>query len=139
MFGMTKKQFLKRSKKALNQTGGIILLVREIMAKEKAGKIDNIQALKRIDDIRKEIESIFFVYEKRNPPSKCRRMHQKILRSLTDFQEAVTLNSEYLDALKNGKEDEARVKLGQSIESLEEFRKEFHLISEEINRRLLEK
>lgn len=139
MFGMTKKQFLKRSKKALNQTGGILLLVREIMAKEKGGRIDNIQALNRIDDIRKEIESIFFVYEKRNPPSKCRKLHQKILRSLTDFQEAVTLNSEYLNALKNGNEDEAKVKIEQSMETLEEFRKEFHLISEEINRLLLEK
>lgn len=139
MFGMTKKQFLKRSKKALNQTGGILLLVREIMAQEKGGRIDNIQALNRIDDIRKEIESIFFVYEKRNPPSKCRKLHQKILRSLTDFQEAVTLNSEYLNALKNGNEDEAKVKIEQSMETLEEFRKEFHLISEEINRLLLEK
>ncbi len=139
MFGMTKKQFLKRSKKALNQTGGILLLVREIMAKEKGGRIDNTEALNRTDDIRKEIESIFYQLEKRNPPSKCNRMHLKILRSLTDFQEAVNLNSEYLNALKNGREEEARVKLEQSIESLEEFRKEFHVICEEINRRLLEK
>jgi hypothetical protein len=70
MFGMTKKQFLKRSKKALNQTGGLLLLIREIMDKEASGNINNQEASKQIDNIRKEIESIFFEFEKINTPSK---------------------------------------------------------------------
>lgn len=139
MFGMTKKQFLKRSKKVLNQTGGILLLTREIMDKEKNGRIDNHEALTRVDDIRKEIESIFFQFEKRKPPSSCIRMHLRILRSLTNFQEAITLNSEYLNAIKNGRKEEAGVKLEKSIENLEEFRKEFHVICDEINRHLTKK
>ncbi|MGB9937745.1 MAG: hypothetical protein ACPK7O_08475 [Methanobacterium sp.] len=138
MFGMTKKQFLKRSKKVLNQTGGLILLIREIIDKETSGNISNHEAFTRVDNIRKELESIFFQFEKRKPPSKCNRLHLRILRSLTDFQEVVTLNSEYLTAVKNGRE-EAIDNLKELMDALEEFRKEFHVICDEVNGLLLDK
>jgi hypothetical protein len=139
MFGMTKKQFLKRSKKALNQTGSLILLIREIMGKETSGKISNEEASKQIDNIRKSIESIFFEFEKINPPSKYVTMHIRILRVLTDLQESVTLNSEYLSASKEGLDQIANNKLKESQNHLEEFRKEFHSIADEVNKLLLEK
>lgn len=139
MFGMTKKQFLKRSKKVLNQTGGLILLIREIMDKENSEKINNHEAFTRADNIRKELESIFYQFEKRKPPSRCSRMHLMILRSLTEFQEAVTLYSEHLTAVKNGRDEESKTRLKESVDALEEFRKEFHIISDEVNRLLLEK
>ena len=139
MFGMTKKQFLKRSKKVLNETGSILLLIMEIMGKETRGNISNEEASKQMDNIRKNIESIFFEFEKRNPPSKYVPMQLRILRALVSMQESVTLYSEYLKATKDGLEEKAISKLKESKETLEEFRKEFHSISEEINTLLMKK
>lgn len=139
MFGMTKKQFLKRSKKTLNQTGGLLLLIRGIMDKESNGNINNKEISKQIDSIRKNIESIFFEFEKINPPSKYVTMHLRILRALVDLQEVVTLNSEYLSAAKDGLEEKAKDKLKESRNRLEKFRKEFHSIANEVNTLLLEK
>jgi len=139
MFGMTKKQFLKRSKKVLNETGSILLLIMEVMNKETKGSISNDEASKQIDNIRKNIESIFFEFEKRNPPSKYVAMQLRILRALISMQESLTLNSEYLKATKAGLDEVAANKLNESKEILQEFRKEFHSISEEINTLLMKK
>lgn len=138
MFGMTKKQFLKRSKKTLNQTGGLLLLIRGIIDKESSGNINNEEISKQIDSIRKNIESIFFKFEKINPPSKYVTMHLRILRALVDFQEVVTLNSEYVSATKDGLEEKTKDKLEESRDRLEKFRKEFHSLANEVNT-LLEK
>lgn len=139
MFGMTKKQFLKRSKKTLNETGSLLLLIMEIMDNETSGKISNKEASKQIDNIRKIIESIFFEFEKRNPPSEYVAMQLRILRALVSMQESVTLYSEYLKATKDGLEEKAMNKLKESQEIFEEFRKEFHSICEEINTLLMKK
>jgi len=139
MFGMTKKQFLKRSKKTLNETGSLLLLIMEIMDKETSGKISNKEASKQIDNIRKNIESIFFEFEKRNPPFKYVPMQLRILKALVNLQEAITSNSEYLNATKEGLEEKAINKFKESQETLEEFRIEFHSISEEINTLLMKK
>jgi chromosome segregation ATPase len=138
MFGMTKKQFLKRSKKTLNQTGGLLLLIRGIMVKESSGNINNEELSKQIDSIRKNIESIFFEFEKINPPSKYVTMHLRILRALVDLQEVVTLNSEYLSTTKDSLEEKTKNKLKESRDRLEKFRKEFHSLANEVNT-LLEK
>ncbi|HML04950.1 MAG TPA: hypothetical protein VK426_04155 [Methanobacterium sp.] len=139
MFGMTKKQFLKRSKKVLNETGSLLLFIREIMDKEASGKISSEESSKQIENIRKNIESIFFEFEKRNPPSKYVAMQLRILRALVNMQEAVTLYSEYLKATKTGLEEKSMNKLKESKETLEEFRKEFHSIVNEVNNLQLNK
>ena len=139
MFGMTKKQFLKRSKKTLNQSGSLLLLIMEIMDKEAHGNINNQEASKNIDNIRKEIESLFFEFEKIDPPSKYVTIHLRILRVLVNLQEAVTLNSESLSAAKEGLEEKAKAKLKESRDHLEMFRKEFHAIANEVNSQFIEK
>lgn len=139
MFGMTKKQFLKRSKKVLNETGSLLLLITEIMDKETSGKISNEEASKQTENIRKNIESIFYEFEKRNPPSKYIPMQLRILKALVSMQESVTLNSEYLKATRDGLEEKAMNNLKESREILEEFKKEFHSIIKEINTLLMKK
>lgn len=139
MFGMTKKQFLKRSKKTLNQTGDILLLIMEITNKEVNGNISNETAYKQLDNIRKSIESIFFEFEDINPPFKCVKMHLKILRSLITLQECITLNLEYLSTAKEGLEEKSKYKLKESLKLLEEFRKEFHSAAGDVNALLREK
>ena len=137
MWGMTKKQFLKRSKKTLNQTGSLLLLVREIMDKETGGNISNEEAFRQIDNIRRSLESIFFEFERINPPSKYVTMHLQILSALVDLQEAINSNSEYLSTA-NGLGQKTEDKLKKSREQLEEFRKKFHNMANEVNT-LLEK
>lgn len=139
MLGMTRKQFLKRSKKTLNETGGLLLLIREIMDKKSNGHISNEEASKQFDNIRKSIESIFFEFEDMNPPSKFVKLHLRILRLLISLQETVNLNMEYLSATSYGMKDEARKKLNESRDHLEEFRIDFHSICDEVTALLAEK
>jgi phosphate uptake regulator len=109
------------------------------MDKETSGNISIGEASKQMDNIRKNIESIFFEFEKRKPPSKYVAMNVRILRALVRLQEAVNINSEYLSAAKDGLEEKSKDKLKESQELLEEFRKEFHSIVNEVNTLLLEK
>lgn len=139
MFGMTKRQFLKRSKKCLRETGTLLLSIRVIMDKEVNGKIDNQEALKQMDTIRKNIEIIFEEFEKRNPPSSCASLKKRILRILINLNEAVIANYESLLAAKNGNAEESNEKLEESREILEEFRKDFHLIVAEVDTLLQKK
>lgn len=139
MFGMTKRQFLKRSKKSLNEAGGLLLLIREIMNKEVHGKIDNQTALKQMDNIRKSIESIFAEFEKHDPPSKCASLKQRILHALINLNEAVIINYESLLAAKNGDEEKAQDKFRKSREILEEFREDFHIMVGQVDDLLAKK
>ncbi|MBI5680238.1 MAG: hypothetical protein HZC47_05020 [Methanobacterium sp.] len=133
MFGMTKKQFLKRSKKCTGETGALILLIREIMNKEIHGKTSNRETSKQIEIIRKDIESIFFEFEKLKPPSKCFPLKQRIIHVLINFQEVIVVYSEYLTASREEMEEKSQNKLKESQELLEEFRKEFHSVTGEVN------
>ncbi|MDI6723738.1 MAG: hypothetical protein QMD61_03730 [Methanobacterium sp.] len=139
MFRMTKRQFLKKSKKYLNETGVLLLLIREVMDKEFQGKISNQEACNQMDNIRKNIESIFSEYEKSDPPSEYTSLKQKILRALINLQEAVVTNYESLLAAREGMEEKSRDKLNKSRNILEEFRKDFHPIAEEVDALLLKK
>lgn len=139
MFGMTKKQFLKRSKKSMGETGALLLLIREIMDKEVHGKITNYDASKQIEIIQKDIESIFFEFEKKKPPSKCFPLKKKIIQTLINFQEVMVIYSDYLIASKEGMEEKSQDKLKESRELLENFRKEFHSVTEEVNNLLIKK
>lgn len=139
MFGMTKKQFLKRSAKCMDETGGLLLLLREIIDKEFQGKISNEEASKKIDSIRKEIEFIFSKFEKLNPPSKCNSLKRKILKALINLQEVVVTDCESLLAARDGLSGKSQEKLKESRDLLEEFRKDFHGLTKEVNILLTEK
>ena len=134
MFGMTKMQFLRRSAKCMDETGGLLLLLKEVIDKEFQGKISKSEASKKLDIIRKEIESLFGEFEKLNPPSKCNSLKQKILNILINMHEIVITNSEALSAAKGQLPD----KLNESREKLERFRKEFHDLTKNVNILLLE-
>jgi hypothetical protein len=130
MFGMTRKQFLKRSCQTLKDIGPMILLLMEIIQKEEKGTIPSEEALKKLDIIRKDVEQVFFDYEKINPPSQYVTLHLKVLKLLTHLQEVVTSNQEYQALLQGQKE--ADHQLTESKRLLEEFRQEFHRIRREI-------
>ena len=138
MFGMTKRQFLKRSAKCMDETGGLLLLLKEIIDKELQGEISNQEASKRIDDIRKAIESIFYKIEKLNPPSKCASLKQKILNILIRLQEIVVIDSESLFAARKGLMERSQDKLNESKDQLENFRKDFHDLTKKVNILLIE-
>jgi hypothetical protein len=133
MFGMTKKQFLKRSAKCMDENGGLLLLLREVINNEFQGKISNSEASKKLDIIRKELESLFHEFEKLNPPSQCNSLKQKILNVMINMQEIVVINSESLFAAKEGSNKQSQEKLNESRKKLEGFRKDFHDVTKRVN------
>ena len=132
LMGMTKKQFLKKSKKVLNDTGGILLLFIEIILKEENKKINHNDASNQLNNIRKGIESIFFEFDELNPPGKCINLHLRIIRSLITLQESVNLYQQYLNTIKNNRNEKSKDNLEESRKLLEEFRKEYHLLADEV-------
>lgn len=139
MFGMTKRQFLKRSKKCLKETGTLLLLIREMMNKEVHGEIKNEDALKRINNIRKSVESLFSDFERRYPPSRCFSLKQRILNALINLEEALVINYESVLAARDGNEEESREKLKKSRNILEEFREDYHVLVKEVDTLLIKK
>jgi hypothetical protein len=130
MLGLTKKQFLKRSKECLEETGNHALLIRELIIHETDGNIKDNEAYNQIKLIIKGIESTFFRYEQLNPPSRCVSIHLKILNCLIVLQESAAANYDYINALIDGqiateKLEESRILLGK-------FRKEFRPLTTEI-------
>ncbi len=98
MFGATKRQLLKRSKKALKETGQQILSLRQLMNQEAHGDISTIDAHRRLDVLRRDVEDTFSTYEKANPPSECFQLYHEILNGLILFYESIVTYSEYLQA-----------------------------------------
>ncbi|NYB52691.1 MAG: hypothetical protein HVN35_09060 [Methanobacteriaceae archaeon] len=133
MFGMTKKQFVKKSKNCLKDTGVELLIIREIFSKEKTGKFAEYEAYKQLENVRKNMEDIFFKYESLKPPVKCKALHRKILNSLIIIQEAVVLNTEYLLLIQEGSEELAQEKYKKSFNELEKFRDRFRELSQELD------
>jgi len=127
MFGMTRKQFKKKSSQALKDIGPSILLLMEITRKEQKGTITPEDAKIRLELIRKDIEEVFFKYEKIKPPSTYQALYLKVLQLLTHLQEVVTCNQEYLT-----REYGALEQLDESLKLLDDFREEFHSIRREI-------
>jgi hypothetical protein len=133
MFGLTKRQFLKKSKECLKETGLQILLIRELMDKE-AKKSTNIhESHRKLDNIRRDIENTFSWYENLNPPSECVSLQREIANALIIFHEAVVAYSESLIAAENGRDEESRNKLKESQDELEKFRKIFLPLSKEVD------
>ncbi len=128
MFGMTRKQFKNKSSKALKDIGPSILLLMEITGKQKKKTITRDEAKTKLDLIRKDVEEVFFNYEKISPPSSYQSLYLKVLQILTRLQEVVTSNQEYLSL----EGEDAQRQLNESVNLLEEFRMEFHSLRREI-------
>jgi hypothetical protein len=123
MFGMTKKQFLKKTKKALEETGSSILQLMDIIEKEKNNKISEEDALKKLELVRKDIEKVFNEYETIKPPSKCFPIFRKLLNNLVLLQETVNINQEYLmDTDPSQKE----YNFSKSVQNFEDYRSDFN-------------
>jgi len=133
MFGMTKKQFLKKSKNCLKESGIQLLLVREIFIREGKGEISFDDASNKVDKIRKNLEDIFFRYEALKPPSKCKSLQLEIMKTLIILQDVLVLNSEYIILSKDGSKVEGQEKFEKSIDELENFRNKFRKLSQKVD------
>lgn len=133
MFGMTKNQFLKKSKNCLKDTGIQLILIRKIFIRESGGEIDIDETYRELDNLRKNMEKIFFRYERLSPPSKCKPLQIKILKTLIIFQDALVANSEYLILSKKGLPGEARAEMVKSMEMMEHFREKFRKLSQKVD------
>jgi hypothetical protein len=136
MFGMTKKQFLKKSSKTLDKAGNHAILIRRLIGQEKDGIIDNDKAYKETRLIIDGIASIFFDYENINPPSNCNSLHMKILHSLIILQEVASANYDFITQSREGKSVKAQEKLEESENLLIKFRNEFRPITSEVDSHL---
>ncbi|BDZ70103.1 hypothetical protein [Methanobacterium petrolearium] len=67
MFGMSKKQFLKKSKNYLKDLGIELLLIRELYTQETKENIDLEEAYHKLEKVRKQLENMFFKFERLNP------------------------------------------------------------------------
>jgi hypothetical protein len=136
MFGMTKKQFLKKSSKILDETGNHALAIRGLIGQEKDGTIDNNNAYKQAKQLIEGIGATFFSYENINPPSNCNSLHLKILHSLILLQDVTSNNYDYITLSREGNSLDAQEKLVKSENLLENFRKEFRPLTTEVDKLL---
>ena len=137
MFGMTRKQFLKRSSKTLDETGNHSLLIRGLIGQEKDGSIDNDDAYTQTRLIIDGISSTFFDYENINPPSNCNSLHLKILRTLIILQDVASANYDFITRSREDKSIIAQEKLKESENLLDKFRNEFRPLTTEVDSHLI--
>lgn len=138
MFGMTKKQFLKRSSICLDETGSYALLMRDLHKHEEGGKFNHREVYKELKLIMEGISKEFSRYEALNPPSKCVPLQLKILRCLVLLQESASANYEYINISKKGDALEKLLKFEDSMALLEKFRVEFRPLTSEVDQLLKE-
>ena len=137
MFGMTRKQFLKRSSKTLDETGNHALLIRGLIGQEKDGSIDNDDAYTQTRLIIDGISSTFFDYENINHPSNCNYLHLKILRTLIILQDVASANYDFITRSREDKSIIAQEKLKESENLLDKFRNEFRPLTTEVDSHLI--
>lgn len=137
MFGMTKKQFLKRTSICLDETGSYALLMRDLHKHEETGKFIHKEVYKELMVIMDGISKEFSRYEALNPPSKCVPLQLKLLRCLILLQESASANYDYVNLSKKEDESVKRARFEDSVKSLEEFRKEFRPITSEVDQLLM--
>ncbi|UTB32065.1 MAG: hypothetical protein NKF70_11250 [Methanobacterium sp. ERen5] len=132
MLGMTKKQFLKRSKECLDAQGIHVLNISELIDLELSGKINERDSYERIRAIMKDIDSIFTCYERLNPPSDCYDTKSKILTSIILLQETAAAFYEYiLKIIKYKTKDSS--KLEKVYLLLNKFREAFKPLNNSFN------
>lgn len=132
MFGMTRKQFLKRSKECLDAQGIHLLNISQLVNLELSGKINEKDSYTRIKAIMKDLDSIFDRYHRLNPPSECVSVKSKILNSIILLQETATLFYEYVSEIINNNSRDIS-KLEESNFLLIKFRESFKPLNNSIN------
>jgi len=110
----------------------------QIIEKESNQNINPETAYWKLDILRKDIESIFFEYEKLNPPFNCDSLHRRIMNLMVKFQEVIVYNQEYLRLVEKYK-PESRETFRESLTKLEEFRAEFRILNEIVKTNLIKK
>jgi hypothetical protein len=136
MFGLTKRQLLKRSKEALQETGVQVLSFRRLTSQKTKGEINLLEAQRSLERLRNEVEDTFSRYEKLNPPSECLKLKQRIMKALIIFHESLVTYSESLLA----KESDLQEKLQKrSDEELNEYKELSLYLSREIDSNLQKK
>lgn len=121
MLGITKLQFLKKSKKALQETGVHILSFRGLINQEANGEISLLEAQRSLDRLRNGAEDTFSQYRKLKPPSKCQELQQSIISALILFYESIVSYSESLYAREEGLKDKYGQLLEKSNEELNKY------------------
>lgn len=132
MFGLTKRQFIKRSKECLDAEGIHSLTINELIEGELSGKIDTQESYQRIRAVMKDLDSIFQRYEKLNPPSSCISTKLKILNSFVLLQESASALYDHITEELNNKNLEDKDKLNESKLLLNKFRTIFRPLTNEI-------
>ena len=133
MFGLTKRQFLKKSKKSLQQTGVQILSLRNLMNKESKGVISLREAQRSLDTLRNQVENSFSTYEKLNPPSKCIPLQLQIFNAMIIFHSSLVSYSEYLNNSEKGLTNETDLLLNESDRKLKKYQEIALSLSKEID------
>jgi len=134
MLGLTKKQFIKRSKEFLDAEGINSLIISELVGVESSGKTNPEESYQRIRAVMNDMDSIFTGYEQLNPPSACISLKLKILNSLIILQEAASALYDYFYMNINHKNlEEAKNKLAESKLNLNKFREVFRPLTKEID------
>lgn len=137
MFDLTRKQFLKRSSKCLDDIGLHSLLISELIDSETNKTINNEDAYKQIRTVMQSIGEVFSNYQKLNPPSEFVSMHLSILNSIILLQESTTAIYDYINMVIN-QEDirEAQETLEKSRVELDKFRTSFRPLTAEVDKLL---
>ena len=132
MFGMTRKQFLKRSKECLDAQGIHLLNMSQLINLELSGQMNEKDSYTRIRAIMKDLDSIFERYQKLNPPSDCVNTKSRILNSLILLQETATAFYEYVSGvIKNNYKDSSKLEEANFL--LNKFRETFKPLNNSIN------
>jgi hypothetical protein len=132
MLGMTRKQFLKRTKECLDAQGIHLINISELINLEISSKMDEKEAYTRIRAIMKDLDSIFDRYQSLNPPFDCIKTKSEILNSIVLLQETATAFYEYVSTKINKKYKDSS-KLEESNFLLNKFRESFKPLNISIN------
>ena len=136
VLGLTKKQFLKRSKECLDAQGIHALNLHELIDLELSGKINKTDSYTRIRAIMKDLDSIFNKYQHLNPPSGCIKTKREILNSLLLLQETATAVYDSTQKELNKDQGFDKTKLADSKLFLNKFRQVFRPLTMEIDENL---
>lgn len=136
MLGLTKKQFLKRSKECLDAQGIHVLNISELIDLELSEKISRTDSYKRIRAVMKDLDSVFMKYQRLDPPSSCAKTKREILNSLLILQDAATAvyDSTNTELSKNQEFDKTKLKESQLL--LKNFRQVFKPLTKKVDENL---
>lgn len=139
MFGLTKRQFLKKSKKVLQETSIQSLSFRRLINQDAKDEISILETHRSLDHLRNHADDTFASYRKLKPPSKCLQLQKNIINALILFYDSLVAYSESLYARKDGLEDKSRQLMEKSSENLNKYLEISFSLSREVDSNLQKK